>query len=447
MFQKRISKFNSVPVLVVCWLVSMTILADRLSAQSDPLPDSLLYPEYRYYDAPVDPALYLIRPGETLPVVFIGTSLKEISLKVGPEGLIIDQHLGRFDMNSKTLAEAREILIEPLKQLYNCEMIHISIGIPYRVAITVHGAVEKPGTYLGFTSQRVAEIIEQAGGVTDFGSTRKIIFKGGPRDLTVDLDLAIFAANYETNYPLYAGISIFVPRSSEKKVHLMGDSPKSIELLDSDNLETIKALAGGVDQNDDDPLMVLGEGWRVATADDLKDQAVFRLDQSPADNRLIMFGGVNSPGRYEFTDGLTLSNLIDRAGGLTPRADRDRIAIFRRLPEDEWGNESLERIPIMTGSTNGNFHGRLAAGDSVFVPVSIGFVRVVGQVRSPGYYPYQAGLNLKDYIRQAGGFTNQADRENLSLKNRVTGVSSQAALDAVPGDGDQVRIEKKLEER
>ena len=447
MSHKRITNPKTIVSTLACLLVSLSISAGSILAQSGTLPDSLLYPEYRYYDEPVDPTLYLIRPGETLPVTFIGTSLKEISLKVGPEGLIIDQNLGSLDMNGKTLSEARAILNEPLKQLYNCETIYISIGSPYRVAITVNGAVEQPGTYLGFTSQRVAEIIEQAGGVAAYGSTRKIIFTGGPQALAVDLDLAILAADYETNYPLYAGVSIFVPRSSEKKVHLMGDSPRSIELLDSDNLEIIKALAGGRGNNDDNQLMVLAESWRVATGSDLKDQAVFQLDKPSADDRLILFGGINRPGRYEFSDGVSLTNLIDRAGGLTAQADRDRIAIFRRLPEDEWGNESLERIPIMTRSSNGNFHGSLAPGDSVFVPVSIGFVRVIGQVRAPGYYPYLSGQSLKDYIRLAGGFTNQADRENLSLKNRVTGVSSQAAVDAIPGDGDQLRVEKKLEER
>lgn len=432
---------------LVCLLVSLTALADIILAQSGTLPDSLLYPEYRYYDEPIDPDLYLIRPGEYLPVTFVGTSLKAIRLKVDPEGLIVDQNLGRFDMNGKTLTEARAVLLDPLKRLYNCESIHISVGSPYRVAITVNGAVAKPGTYLGFTSQRVSEIIEQAGGVSDHGSTRKIMLAGGSLVLTVDLDMAIFAAENQTNYPLYAGVSIFVPLSSEKKIHLMGRQPRSIELLDSDNLETIKALAGGGGHNDNDQLMVLAEGWRVATENDLVDQAVLQLNRPEPDDRLILFGGVNRPGRYEFTDQISLADLIEQAGGLSSQAVRDRIAIFRRLPEDEWGNESLTRIPIIARSENDAFSSLLTPGDSIIVPISIGFVQVVGQVRVPGYYPYQAGLTIKDYVKIAGGFTKQADTEDLSLRNRVTGVSSQTAVDAIPGDGDLVWVEKKLEER
>ena len=441
------NKFTPALLFLIGFFFNLIIGAAETQAQAGTLPDSLLYPEYRYYDEPVNPDLYLIRPGERLPVTFVGTSLPAISLKVGPDGLVVNQNLGTFDMDGLTLAEARIILAEPLKQLYNCENIHISIGAPYRVAIAVNGAVNQPGTYLGFTSQRVSEIIKQAGGVNSNGSTRLIQFSGGPGQLTVDLDRAVYGADNQTNYPLYAGVSIYVPRSSEKKVHLMGDAPRSIELLESDNIETIMTLAGGGRYNGSDQLMVLSDGWRTATASDLRDQAVFQLNKLEADSSLTIFGGVNKPGRFDYAEGISLAELIDLAGGYTTSADQNRIAIFRQLPGDEWGNESEIRIPIIARSKTDNLQNVLSPNDSVFVPVAIGFVHLVGQVRVPGYYPYQQGLAVEDYIRTAGGFAKQADTDNLILKNRVTGVSSQAAVDAVPGDGDQIRVEKRLEER
>ena len=415
-------------------------------AQAGLLPDSLLYPEYRYYDEPINPKLYLIRPGERLPVVLIGTSLGAISLSVGPEGMIIDQNLGSFDMNGKTLSQARQILLEPLKKLYNCETIYISVGNPYRAGVTVSGAVAHPGTYIGFTSQRVSEIIKQAGGVTSTGSRRGIVFSGGPKPLKVDLDLAEFASNNSANYPIYAGSSIFVPPISEKRVQIVGENPRALELLESDSLATISALAGGGTMLDR-PLMVLDGVWRAATETDIEDQAVFQIQPIHPDGRIALFGGVKKPGRFAYTNGLTLSELIGQAGGYSDDADQKRIAIFRRLPEDEWQHTSEIRIPIMASASAGISNGQLIRGDSVFVPVAVGFVQVVGQVRMPGYYPYVSGSSVGAYIRMAGGFSKKADTESISLTNRITSMAASVAQDAIPGDGDQVRVELKLEER
>ena len=140
------------------------------------------------YDRPVNPNLYLIRPGEQLTVTFLRTSLPNLKLSVNAEGMLVHSTFGIFDLRGMTLAQVRQRLQEPLARQYNAKEIDISIGPPSLVTITVLGAVPRPGTYLGWTSQRVSDMIASAGGLTADASSRRITFSGGPVPVSVDLE-------------------------------------------------------------------------------------------------------------------------------------------------------------------------------------------------------------------------------------------------------------------
>ena len=137
------------------------------------------------YDRPVNPNLYLVRQGEILTVTFVKTSLPELRLTINAEGKLVHPTLGTYDLHGMTLTQVREALRAPLARHYNAEMIDISIGGPTLVTITVLGAVTNPGTYRGWTSQRVSEVIALAGGLTSEGSSRRISFTGGPAAVPV----------------------------------------------------------------------------------------------------------------------------------------------------------------------------------------------------------------------------------------------------------------------
>jgi len=405
---------------------------------------------YRYYDQPVDPDKYLFRPGEKFIITFIKTKLPSLWLQVNPEGNLIDQNLGVFKLAGKTLTEVREILYLPLKKLYNVEEIDITVREPYQVGVTVAGEVDKPDIYIGFTSNLVSELIAMAGGVTDRGSTRRIVFSGGGKEHIIDLDRVRFTGDNRFNPCLYVGYRIYVPTKSRDLVQITGEVnlPRAIELLPGDNLELLLALAGGTTSRADvnaiycanDPGKDLNGTDQITAGDVIIVPAGKKeLDR----NEMSVFGEVNKPGIFSVQSGVTLGDILNSAGGLTDKANRENITVFRKINTGSWDKTGDSRYPLnkytLQDDDFDNFI--LQAADSVFVPVNLGFVKVSGYVQHPGYFPLVTGRDAQYYINQAGGFLNNADRQQIKLYDRISNISRTTSLGATINDGDELIIE------
>ena len=55
----------------------------------------------------------------------------------------------------------------------------------------------------------------------------------------------------------------------------------------------------------------------------------------------------------------------------------------------------------------------LQPGDTLTMPKRPSFVTVSGEVLSPGSEEFTAGLDVRDYLRRAGGFTQNADPKHV----------------------------------
>ncbi len=169
-------------------------------------------------------------------------------------------------------------------------------------------------------------------------------------------------------------------------------------------------------------------------------------------------GEVRRPGEYDLVRGERLSSLIARAGGLTDQA-YPAGAVFTRIAEREQerarfhmaADDLDQRIanalvrPERPSETQVNLGLGLAArlraaeptgrivveadpevlrvhperdivlqrGDRVHVPVRPLTVAVVGEVQSPAALQFRPGKTARDYIREAGGYTGSADTDRV----------------------------------
>ncbi|MFH1687636.1 MAG: SLBB domain-containing protein [bacterium] len=409
---------------------------------------------YRFFDEPVNPELYLIRPGDKLQVTFMDAKLSELELAVGPEGLIIHRSLGIFDLANHTLAQARELLVNTLKRLYSVDEIRISVLEPRRVAVSVSGAVENPGLYQGFTSHRVSEIIELAGGVRYNGSTRNIILTGGPRSLTVDLDRVRYLGDNSANPCLYAGSSIHVPDRAAETIQMVGEVnyPREIEFNAADDLATLVAFAGGARSAANlDSVLVFGQDRRgLALEHGIKaGDIVFvpaRIEEA-MDQYLTAFGAVGRPGRYPYRADLTVGELIAQAGEVTIDASPSLITIFRRAGADSWGRRSTLRYPITAtmGAGSELMAMSLQPADSIYIPFFVGYVRVGGEVLNPGLLPFVPDKDARFYIEAAGGFLPTADTDQLEMYNRIARVTSKISPQVLVLEGYELLVNRREE--
>lgn len=120
----------------------------------------------------------------------------------------------------------------------------------------------------------------------------------------------------------------------------------------------------------------------------------------------VIGGEVKYPGRYTLrTKTEKLSDLIARAGGLTPDAYANGVVFFRthgvgrigiELPDVLRNSKDLDNLPLQDG-------------DSVFIPRYNAVVSVAGAVNAPISVTYSPGATIDYYIRAAGGGTRKAD--------------------------------------
>jgi protein involved in polysaccharide export with SLBB domain len=446
-----------VKVRLISVLFPVIVMVAPVSAQFTAVTDTSFFDDsYRYYDQAIDPESYLIRPGENLIVTFVNTKLPSIALDVGPENKIVNRGLGVFDLTGLNLSEARRLLHPPLTQLYNVDEIDISVGQPYKVSIAVAGAVHSPGLYQGYTSQMVSELITKASGVLPSGSTRRIVLSGGAGDIAVDMDRATYLGDNSANPCLYAGTRVFVPAKSEALVTVVGgvNHPRDIELLPGDDINLILNLAGGAKRMADvEAAYAVGDPERdVTKPGSIKPGDIIVVPHSEQHlygSSLTIFGAVVRPGRYSYDSEMTVNDLIETAGGLIPNANVSRTTVFRQPVKNEWEVVADFRYPIGGGlvQNEGLSHLPLSPLDSVFVPFMVGYVKVTGQVRNPGYVPYTTGRDALYYVNLTGGYAGEADRKEVLVFNRVAGTSYLSPPDVIINDGDEIIVRRIMEEQ
>ena len=430
-------------------LCGCLILVSSVGLFGQTAPDSTgVASPVRGFDQPINPDQYLIRPGERLNIVFIQRQIIELQLIVNYEGRVVNRDLGTIDLGGKTLAEARTLLLEPLRQLYNAEEIAVSVSSIYPVAIQVTGRVARPGTYVGYTSQRVSEIIDSAGGIAEGGSSRQITLSGGPQELTVDLVLAQATGDLNYDPCLYAGRRIVVPEISQAPVVVYGEinEPGVVEILPGENMARLIELAGGTRPSADvsksvaanDPTRNLNAPGGIRPGDLIMVPSSISLSGR---GEVIVTGAAATVGRHIPLDPSSpeLGDFLRSIGGLQPEANGDRIAVFRQALDPILEIPTSNRRPVWVGES-GNDKIVLQNLDSIHVPRQLAYVEVAGAVNRPGLYPFTAGKSLLDYVTMAGGYAGEARDATLEIFDRVSGLTRTAVERTVVYDGDRITV-------
>lgn len=422
--------------------------SDRLQAQPY-LADSVGSPLATVsFDQPINPDLYLIRPGERLLVTPIKAGSAGAELVVGPEGKIIDTRIGVIDVAGMTLTQVRKRLEEPLAGQFRSSQIVVSITAPRLISISITGAVYRPGSYLFYSSQRVSEAVARAGGLKPGASTRRIELSGGATTLVADLDRVNFAGNAGADLPLYAGTTVHVPMRSIQSVRVVGEvvSPREIELVEGDTRSDLIGLAGGALPTGDEKKSFLTNDSPRGSSDLVPrsgDMIVIPVSEEFLNQRgVTVSGAVPRPGGYRFRDGMNFAELMSEVGGVSIDAVLGRSVIFRRHERMEPGSDTLPSTAI---SNLCDADGKpkpiaLRPLDSVYIPTSVGMVKISGLVRRPGVFPYMKAQTINDYVSAAGGLASSTGRVDMSIRSHVTGQTFLAAPGSMVEDGDEILI-------
>ncbi|HQS11241.1 MAG TPA: SLBB domain-containing protein [Xanthobacteraceae bacterium] len=333
-------------------------------------------------------------------------------------------------------------------------------------AVKVFGEVSRAGSFAYKEGLSVVDMIMRAGGVTRFSSIDQVRVIDGGEPKIFNLRKYLDTGDAKLMPPLKPGATIFVPkqedeiRRSVRTVYVIGEvaRPGSLEAPPDARLVEILANAGGPTRFADTTrvkilkadgsvqqfnLFAYTEGDKKPLPEILPGDAVFVPEKIEASDRpswlklppnraVEVMGAVQRTGRYEWSDEMTLLDLLGEAGGPSQNGDIAHLQILKArqggkaisfdlgafittggklsdLPKIEAGD--VIRVPSLPDSPVDNKANwvQLAKGDAIYV---------MGQVGAPGRYAFNKSMTFMDILTAANGPTSNADLRNVRVSHR-----------------------------
>lgn len=333
-------------------------------------------------------------------------------------------------------------------------------------AIKVFGEVLKPGTFGFKDGQSIVDMIMRAGGVTRYAGVEKIRVIGDGEPFLFNLTEFLDTGDPALLPSIVPGTTIYVPISVEevragvRTVYVMGEvaKPGAYEMTEGATFFDVLANSGGPTRYADTRKIRLirasGEvvgfdlaGYtdgRVGTAPPIQPgDAIFVpekvdqlepswLTQAPGSVVHVM-GQVARPGRYEWSDEMSLLDILSHAGGPTRFADVSMLQVL----ENEGGQATPVVFDLESFMRDGGSLAslpRIRAGYTIMVPelprspsdmrslwvrqASERSIYVMGSVGTPGRFAFNENLHFLDILSAADGPTTDADIQAIRVSHR-----------------------------
>lgn len=183
----------------------------------------------------------------------------------------------------------------------------------------------------------------------------------------------------------------------------------------------------------------IGDKLVKALSKYLKQPAVIVELASAARAQALVYGQVRQPGPIDLKEGDRLLDVLARAGGLLPNADKGKATVMRQGSAQPL---TLDLEAIYKGDLTKNLE--LKDGDTLFVPErELGTIKVMGEVNNnPTELGFREEITLAEAISFAGSFKPTADKQRVriihkDLKEQEVNLEDPLAIQSTklkPGD-------------
>jgi len=286
--------------------------------------------EIEALEGAVDPATYLVGPGDIFSFNVWGAMEHQLPLQVSPEGKLLLPSVGELHVAGLTLEQARINVIDKAQPVYAGSEITLTLEALRFFRVHVVGEVQFPGTYIARAVDRISELITLAGGMTERA------WKGGVEIRHTDSTKNVFNLNaFELTGDLghdrfvTGGDVIFVPpiglNAELVKVEADQESSGSYRILEGETLLTFLQRIRALKRNSDlSKILVIRQGEEAERfITPFQPGAAYNLDfPLETGDRIILpsqyvyvKGSVRMPGAYPYVFNLTAKEYAGMAGG------------------------------------------------------------------------------------------------------------------------------------
>lgn len=348
--------------------------------------------------------------------------------------------------------------------------------------VEISGAVYRSGLYqLDGEVNTVKQLIKKAEGLRGDAFLNRVLLDREHEDLShevIAIDLNGLLNGTVADIPLQKDDHLYIPSvndlKEEETVSIYGEvlNPGTFLYSDKMTIEDLVVQAGGlreaaattrvsVTRRIKDPKSTAYSSKLAETfAFDIKDGLVIgdadfylqpfdmvQIRRSPAykvQRTVSVSGEVLFSGSYALLKkNERLSDLIKRAGGITPDAYIKGGRLIRRMNDEERRRErdalrtarngegkdsiSVAKLAITETYTVGidmekalanpgsDYDVVLREGDVIYIPEFVNTVKISGSVMYPNTVAWEKGAKLKHYINMAGGYGNMAKKKKAYI--------------------------------
>lgn len=399
------------------------------------------------------PVNYILGPDDQLLINVSGYQETSVQAQVGPEGTIALPQVGTINVNGLSVEQATARILDRMSQtaypsLKNgSSKLIISLGKIRSIHITVIGAA-KPGNYTVSSLSTLFNSLYLSGGPGEINSYRNIeLIRGNKVYQKIDLYQFLTRGDQTGNVPLKENDVINFPVYT-KQVAISGQVKRQglFELKEQETLENLLFFAGGytakayranikVKQITDMERKIKDISKAEMFTYKPSNGEEFQVDSLSErfENAVDISGAVYRPGQFELTNGITISGLIKRAGGLRDNVFTDRAILNRSYPNGTKESITFNVTSVMNGTAADI---PLIKRDSIIIAAATVFtsdykVQIRGEVRKPGEYTFGKNQSLKDILFLAGGFTDAASSYHIEVGRRLIHENADKSIDSV----------------
>tara|TARA_B100000029_G_C17434193_1_gene909017 strand:- start:205 stop:1086 length:882 start_codon:yes stop_codon:yes gene_type:complete len=229
--------------------------------------------------------------------------------------------------------------------------------------VSIYGSVEKEGKYVYKSNMNLKDLILESGGVSKDVYRYKIeVARIDPKVLSDEVFAQTFFFEMDNNYSI----------------------DKIGENINSEDLEF-----------------------------ELKPYDMISIRPDPffeMQKKVIVSGSVYYPGTYTIlSPNENISTIIKRAGGLRKNA----YAFGSRLIRE--GNEIKVNVDEIVKKPKSKSNINVYDGDKIIIARKPDVIQLLGELSSPGLYKFTQGYRVNDVIREAGGLTQNAEKDDIYI--------------------------------
>lgn len=389
------------------------------------------------------PQNYVVGANDQLIIDVYGASQQTYELQVSPEGRVFVPNVGPVPVGGLTIEAATSRLQSSLSNIYSGlrgsnpnTFLQVRLGDIRTIQVSMVGELRKPGTYTLPSFASVFNALFAAGGPNENGSFRHVqVYRDSKLVGEVDIYDFLVRGGQDTNVMLRDN-DVVIVQPVRTRVEIEGPvrRPGLFELKQSETIEDLIQYAGGFsDRAFQNRVTVRRSTGSELKVDDIgqdfyatfnpQDGDVFKVGEilERFENRVQVSGAVFRPGEFALTDGLSLRDLIEKAGGLRGDAFTNRATLYRTKADF-----TQEILPInIQGVLDGTIPDVHLKREDILNIASIYdineeyYVQVSGEVNRTGVYQYADNMTVGDLVVKARGFKESATNSFIEIARRV----------------------------